>query len=307
MSKKITKLLSLLLIILFHLKVQSQTVITQWNFNSNPADASTSTGSITPSTGTGTLTALLTTSSFSSGTGSSDPTTIDNSGLGLTGWQTQGNGNKTAGIQFAVSTIGNSNINLKFDLRHSNTGPRHFTVQYTTNIAATTPIWIDFADDSTTAGDLFVNNRSYNFSAITALNNNANAGFRIVAAFRPSTSTYVAATSTSNYATTGTWRFDMLTIRTAPTNATVSFVGTKTSVNETTSSVNIIANLQDAISNSSSVDIEILPISTATNGSDFILPTSLKFEWSAGQYLVNDTITININNLNDDIGAYKLF
>ena len=88
----------------------------------------------------------------------------------------------------------------------------------------------------------------------------------------------------------------MLTIQTAPANATVSFVGTKTSVNETTSSVNIIANLQDAISTSSSVDIEILPISTATSGSDFILPASLKFEWSPGQNLVNDTITININN-----------
>ncbi len=296
MSKKFTKLFFLILIVLFGLKLQAQTVITQWNFNSKPPDASTSTGSINPSKGTGILTALLTTTSYSSGSGSSDTTTIDNTGLGLTGWQTQGNGNKTAGIQLAVSTIGNSNINLKFDLRHSNTGPRHFTVQYTTNISATTPIWIDFADDSTTAGDLFVNNRSYNFSVITALNNNANAGFRIVAAFRPTTSTYVAATSTSSFATTGTWRFDMLTIQTAPANATVSFVGTKTSVNETTSSVNIIANLQDAISTSSSVDIEILPISTATSGSDFILPASLKFEWSPGQNLVNDTITININN-----------
>jgi hypothetical protein len=80
---------------------------------------------------------------------------------------------------------GYQNIIVSFDLRHSNTGPRHFTVQYTTDNAAAVPVWVDFAEDSTTAGDVFVNNRTYNLSAITALNNNANAAFRIVSSFRP--------------------------------------------------------------------------------------------------------------------------
>ena len=74
MSKKFTKLFFLIIIVLFGLKLQAQTVITQWNFNSNPPDASTSTGSINPSKGTGILTALLTTTSYSSGSGSSDTT-----------------------------------------------------------------------------------------------------------------------------------------------------------------------------------------------------------------------------------------
>ena len=42
--------------------------------------------------------------------------------------------------------------------------------------------------------------------------NNANFGFRIVAAFAPTTSSHAAATTGSNYATTGTNRFDMVTV-----------------------------------------------------------------------------------------------
>lgn len=293
MRIKITPLLALAALFFSVQAIQAQTTITQWNFNSNPADASTSTGSLTASVGSGTINSVgITANSFASGSGSSDPITTDNTGMGLSGFPTQGNGNKTAGIQFSASTVGYENISISFDLRHSNTGPKHFTVQYTTDVTATTPVWVDFAQDSTTGGDVFVNNRTYYFSSITALNNNAKAGFRIVASYRPSTSTYVAATSTSNYATTGTWRFDMVTVK---SGSTVSFVGTKASVSETTSSVNIIANLQGGAL-ASSIDIEILPISTATNGNDFTIATPLKFEWAANASNVNDTIVVTINN-----------
>lgn len=199
--------------------IQAQSTITQWNFNSNPADADNTTGTATPSIGAGTITAIggATTlfASASPGSGvSSDPAAaVDNSGFGLTTWPAQGTNNKTAGIQFTASTVGYTSIIVSFDLRQSNTGPRHFTVQYNTNITATTPVWVDFVEDSTTIGDVFVNNRSYNLSSITALNNNANAGFRIVTSFRPTTSTYIAATTASSYSTTGTWRFDMVTVK----------------------------------------------------------------------------------------------
>jgi len=197
--------------------IQAQTTITQWNFNSNPPDASTSSGSSTPSTGSGSSSTIGgVTSSFASGTsngGSSDPATTDNTGYGLTNFPASGAGNKTAGYQFAVSTAGYQNIQINFDLRHSNTGSRFFTVQYTTNVTVGSPTWVDFATDSTTAGDIWTNNRTYNFTSVTALNNDSHAAFRIVSAFSPTTGNYVAATSTSSYATTGTWRLDMFTVK----------------------------------------------------------------------------------------------
>ena len=198
--------------------IQAQTTITQWNFNSNPPDASTSTGSSTPSTGSGTSSVIGgVTPSFASGSsngGSSDPAPVtDNSGYGLTTFPASGVGNKTAGYQFAVSTAGYQNIQINFDLRHSNTGSRFFTVQYTTNVTVGSPTWVDFATDSTTAGDLWTNNRTYNFTSVTALNNDSHAAFRIVASFSPTTGNYVAATGTSTYAATGTWRLDMFTVK----------------------------------------------------------------------------------------------
>ena len=301
--KRFTHLfLSTLLLVVVN-SLTAQTTITQWNFNSNPADASTSTGSTIPSIGAGTLATIggvaATFSSGSNSGGSSDPALTDNTGLGLSNsWPAQGTNNKTAGIQFAVSTVGHTGIMINFDLRHSNTGPKHFTVQYTTDVNATTPVWVDFVEDSATIGDVFVNNRSYNLSSITALNNNANAGFRIVSSFRPSTSIYAPATTASLYSTTGTWRFDMVTVKgtVSATSGTVSFIGSKTSVLETTTTVRIIAKILGAGVLPSSVDIEILPISTATNSTDFTIAAPLKFEWAANANDVNDTILVTINN-----------
>jgi hypothetical protein len=196
--------------------LNAQTVITQWNFNSNPADGSTSTGSTMPSTGTGSLSAIGgVTSSYASGAsngGSSDPATTDNTGFALTGWPVQGTANKTAGIQWAASTTGFQDIQVTFDLRHSNTGPAHLQFQYTADITATTPVWTDFQVNAATSGDAWFA-RTYDLSAVTALDNNPNAGFRVVSAFAPSSSAYAPSNSSSSYAPGGTWRFDMVTVK----------------------------------------------------------------------------------------------
>jgi hypothetical protein len=81
-----------------------------------------------------------------------------------------------------------------------------------------------------------------------------------------------------------------------PAIATVSFVGTKVSVNETATVVYIIANLQGGGGSPSSIDIELLPMATATSGSDFTLPASLQYNWVAGANNVADTIAVTINN-----------
>jgi len=195
----------------------AQTVITQWNFNSVPPDGATGTGTTNPSTGAGTIISIGgVTASFASGAatgGSSDPApAADNTGWGLTGWPAQGTNNKTAGIRFLASTVGHTGIRVTFDLRHSNTGPRHIQLQYTTDATAATPVWVDFAIVAATGGDAWFNNRSFDLSAITALNNNPSAGFRVVAAFDPVGTGYLASNPASSYATTGTWRFDMVTV-----------------------------------------------------------------------------------------------
>ncbi len=295
MRKKITPFLAFAALLFCLQALHAQSTITQWNFNSNPPDASNSTGSLVASVGNGTIASVsITTTTFNSGTGSSDIATTDNTGMGLSGFPAQGTGNKTAGIQFSASTVNNTNIVITFDLRHSNTGPRHFTVQYCTDITSTTPVWVDFAEDSTLAGDVFVNDRTYNFSSITALNNNANAGFRVVASFRPTTSTYVAATSTSNYAATGTWRFDMVTIKgtssgsdvVAPvaqllktTSSTTSFIKFSEAVTSATASVvgNYVFNPALTVTNASlsaTGDTVFLTHNSLVNGQPYSVSVS---------------------------------
>lgn len=146
MIRSFTRMLPLVLVLGFS-NAYSQTVITQWNFNSATPDGSNSTGSAAASSGAGAITVIGgVTQSFASGSagnGSSDPAATDNTGFGLTGFPGQGASEKTAGVQFAVSTAGYSGIQVKFDLRHSNTGPRHFAVQYTEDITAGAPVWVD--------------------------------------------------------------------------------------------------------------------------------------------------------------------
>jgi hypothetical protein len=187
-------------------------VVTQWNFNSAPADSSTGTGSQLASVGNGTLSLIGgVTSTFSSGAangGSSDPATVDDSGLQTTAYKAQGTGNETAGVFFKVSTVGFQGISFSYDLRHSNTSARHERVQYT--LDGTT--FSDIALFTGAAGDTWFNNRSVDLSAIAGASNNANFGIRVVAAFAPGTSAYAASNAGNTYAGAGTWRFDMVTV-----------------------------------------------------------------------------------------------
>ncbi|MFZ4687506.1 MAG: PEP-CTERM sorting domain-containing protein [Hyphomonadaceae bacterium] len=180
--------------------------ITQWNFNGSSA------GTTSPSTGIGSLATIGgVTSSFGSGEtngGSSDPVvgSPPDFGLQTTGYVAQGTANKSAGIQANVSTVGFTNIKLNYDLRHSNTSSRYEQVQYTVN--GTT--WVDIASFDGNAGDTWFNNRTV---ALPAFADNLSAfGVRVVSAFAPGTSGYGVSNSTSTYATTGTWRFDMVTV-----------------------------------------------------------------------------------------------
>jgi hypothetical protein len=234
-------------------------VITQWNFNSNPADANTGTGTILPSTGAGSISTVGgTAGSFASGDasgGSSDVATGDDSGWNITTFPALTAGNETAGIQVSASTVGFTDIVISWDQRHSNSASRLIAFLYTVDGGTTwTRLALSAANATagstpsggapastpglfgsngtlsafdpaaqTGAGDDWFNGRSVNLTGVTGVANNPNFGFRLVASFGAGTS-YVNSGSGS-YATTGTWRFDMVTVNgVVPTPGSVALV-----------------------------------------------------------------------------------
>lgn len=195
----------------------SAATLTQWNFNSVTPDANTATGILTPNIGSGSASLVGgTTSTFASGDasgGSTDPALGDDSAWNLTTFASAGTENKGRGAQFSVSTVGFEDIIISFDQRLSNTAANTWRFQYTLDgNSYTDSTQFTFTPAATLTGDVWYNNRSVDLSAITGADNNANFGFRIVAEFDPNTGDYLAARSTSTYGTSGTSRFDMVTI-----------------------------------------------------------------------------------------------
>jgi len=204
--------------------LNAQDLITRWNFNGPAADQIPG-GAESPSTQNGVGVAALTggtTATFASGVasgGSSDPETTSppNYGWNSSTYPAQGTLPKTAGVQFHVSTLGYEHISFVFDQRLSNTAANTWMMQYCTDVNASTPEWIDgqlftVVPQPTGTGDTWFNQRTVDLTAISALNNNANAGFRVVSDFDPTAGAYLAARSTSSYGPAGTSRFDMVSI-----------------------------------------------------------------------------------------------
>lgn len=191
-------------------------VVTRWNFNSPVDDAILSTGTTNPSVGAGTIQTLGgVTATFASGLSngvSSDVGVTDNSAWNTTTYPAQGTGDKTAGIRANVSTVGFDTITISYDLRHSNTSSRYEAVQYTIDGSN----WIDAMVFDGNAGDTWFKNRVVDLSAVSGVSNNPNFAFRVVSTFAPDSSSYAPSNSGSNYAGTGTWRFDMVTISGSP-------------------------------------------------------------------------------------------
>lgn len=178
----------------------AQTPITQWNFNA---------GNVTPNLGTGTLTLIGgVTESYALGNDITPQST--DKGLNTSGYPAQGLASGTAGISAMVSTNGYNNIIVSYDRKGSNTASRWEQFEYTIDGSN----WVSFGNNNgtltnvdTSTGVLWPTT-TYNLPATA--NNNANFGVRMVSIFQPSTSAYQAIGT--NYQTTGTWRFDNLTV-----------------------------------------------------------------------------------------------
>jgi endonuclease/exonuclease/phosphatase family metal-dependent hydrolase len=192
-------------------------VIAQWNFNSTSPDGATGTGTILPSLGSGVASLVGgATATFATGDTSLDPAgSTDNSAWNTSTYPAQGTGNKTRGVQFAVSTAGRQNIVISWTSQASNTGTKYAHLQFTTNGTD----FIDFPTAVTNATTFSVKTNS--LAAFSGVNNNPNFAFRILAEFESSAintanTNYVAANATSTYGSPGTLRYDMVTISGSP-------------------------------------------------------------------------------------------
>ena len=222
------------------LPLQAQTTISLWNFNSNPADANTCTGLLTPSAGAGTVSLIGgVTSTFAAGS-PGDPASAgnDNSGLNLTSWATQGTGSGSSGLQVAASTAGFTDISISLDFRQSGTVSRDFQLQVSydginfNNVSGGTASFGTVGSGNTltsfTSGGLYVDNAGggsqtfvqsvkYSFGTGSIYENDPNFAFRWVAVFDSGTgggTQYISsnAGTTAAYSTSGTGRFDMVSV-----------------------------------------------------------------------------------------------
>src|SRR5689334_22306313 len=102
-----------------------------FNFNSYPPDAFSSTGTNVPSLGSGTIQGIGgVTIGYVTG-GGADPETTDDTAFSIKDFPVQGEfNNKTAGIQVNVSTIGFSNIVVRWDQGASGTASKYYRLQY---------------------------------------------------------------------------------------------------------------------------------------------------------------------------------
>ncbi|HEX3623911.1 MAG TPA: hypothetical protein VH280_00645 [Verrucomicrobiae bacterium] len=208
-----------------------------WDFNgpefTNNAINPTCVNNPTPYIGTGTAgpvgsayapggTYPFTSTSFSPFSGSVD----GNDGLGTTShlppfswgtsqYPTNGNPalNKSAGVQFNVSTLGAKNVKLSYESRFSGTASKYERLQYTTNGTD----WIDYpASSSWPSTTITYYPFSYDLSGFPGVANNPDFGVRIVTEYQ-TTATYGIGTTNNfvgaanTYGTGGTLTYDLVT------------------------------------------------------------------------------------------------
>ena len=257
--------------------VFSQSVVARYDFNSNPNDANTATGILTPTIGSSSIVILGGISqTFVSGN-SNDLNITDNSGMQTTGYPAQSTLSETAGIQINVDALGKNNLVLDFWQRLSNSASNTWKLQYTTDNSGIstggTVMWFTattftFVPQATGTGDTWYN-RIYNFSAITALNNNPNVGFRVVSAFDPTAGQYVAARSTSAYSTSGTARFDLVNVFEAPANVSIASASNFQTANENAGQIQVPMTISNANNAVCKVVLGLSTYSDANIDSDF--------------------------------------
>jgi hypothetical protein len=191
--------------------------IAQWDYNSALPDGSAATGTLFPSFGSGTASLVGGVSAvFAAGSGN-DPAAEDNSGWNTSSYPPQGTSNKTAGVQFCVSTVGYSNIVISWEQKVSASASKYSRLQFSGDGSG----FVDYSQPevATTASSAVsaFESHSASLKSFPEVNNSAGFTFRLVTewestALGSGADGYVTTFSTNSYSRAGTIRFDMVTI-----------------------------------------------------------------------------------------------
>jgi hypothetical protein len=178
------------------------TVIAQWTFNSATTTAAVGIGS---ASGLGGVHERF----FS---GSPSDLGINNLGWSTDAYPPQYTGNKSAGVEFVVSTKGYKNIAIVWAQRVSLTASRYSRLQYTTNGTFFEDFPIAIMINAAEEFEM----EYCDLTAYAGIADNPNFAFRIVTEFESTAAGtafdgYVTA-SNSSYTTVGTVRFDVVTM-----------------------------------------------------------------------------------------------
>lgn len=208
------KIYILIAFISFHfVDITAQTTITEWDFDDE---------TITPAIGVGTISNIGgITETYAAGFPSTGR------GYNTSTYPAQSTASGTAGIEIAVSTVGENNIGISFDHRGSGTSSRWAQYEYSTDGGAN---WVIAGNNNggLSPHDTFALYQ-VDLTACTSCNNNPDFKFRIVSIFSPiafdtqgSSEVFgpnaayhrsrVDGTNTSAYSTGGTWRFDNIKV-----------------------------------------------------------------------------------------------
>ncbi len=203
----------------------AQVTISSWNYqplngtNANP----------TPNIGSGTSALVGSMTVPGAATGINTGTGCGAQVTGQTAWAigtaAPGATNESSGAQWNVSTVGYENITFAWEQRWSGTATNTVRLQYTTNgstwtnftmTALNTTFCLGALDNgrfaANTTADQF-RRITVDLSSITAANNNANFGVRIMAAHYQATGQFRQTATPATLATGGTWRFDNVFVR----------------------------------------------------------------------------------------------
>ncbi len=176
---------------------QTQHLVALWNFNGD---------TLHPSVGTGTAMAIGgVTTSFSSGSGSTDPATTGDDALSLAGFPSQGKAADTAGVEFRIDTTGYQNLTLQFDWRASNTASRWLAVRISTDGT----VFQTLGRTEITTGGVFTNSIAVDLRNFPLANHSKNVTLQLVSTVA-SEGRYQAVSG--NYSSSGNWRIDSVTI-----------------------------------------------------------------------------------------------
>jgi hypothetical protein len=262
----------------FSLLGMAQSNIVFWDFNSVTNDAAPATGSDLPAIGVGSISVIGgVTQTYATGN-SADLNTTDNSGYQTTGYPASTLNPKTAGIEVSANATGFNGLKVEFFQRLSNTAANTWVLQYTEDITAGSPVWVDattftFTPQSSGTGDTWYF-RSVDLSGITTLNNNANVGFRVVSDFDPITGDYLAARSTSTYAG-GTCRFDLFRVFEKEAAVSIASASNFVVVEENAGLINVPITIANANQASVELTFGFSTYSNATENVDFTYTNTL--------------------------------